>query len=114
MKMTHTLVKLAQRLKKNLKRTSTTPEQALHKAKSWQIAAALLLTASVGTYLLTVAIAPTAIALAMTLSKGLPIMHGIRSVLFLVEFYLLAWFTYALLDMAKDFTRELRHRVFGL
>lgn len=106
--------KMVHNLKKNLKKSSKTAEEVLQEAKTWQIAPALLLTSTVGTYLLIVAIGPTAIALAQTFSKSLPIVTNVRSMVFLAAFYSLAWLTYSLLDMSKDFAKELRHRTFGL
>jgi hypothetical protein len=108
------LEKLFNQLKRNLKRSSKTAEEAVKEAKGWQLALALLFTATVGTYLATVAIGPTAIALAQAFSKPLPIVSDVRSVVFLIEFYGLAWLTFSLLDMSKDFAKELHHRVFGL
>jgi hypothetical protein len=112
--MTRIANKIFNRLKKNLRRTSKTAEEALKAAPSWQIALALLVTSTVGTYLLIVAIGPTAVALAQACSKSLPIVSNGRSVILLVTFYVLAWLTYSLLDVSKDFAKELRHRTFGL
>lgn len=112
--MTRIAKKMFHNLKKNLKRSSKTAEESLKGAKSWEIALALLFTSTVGTYLLIVAIGPTAVILAQTFSKSLPIVSDVRSLGVFAVFCSLAWLTYSLLDMSKDFAKELRHRTFGL
>ncbi len=52
------------------------------------------------------AIAPTAVALALAFSKSLPIVTNVLSMILLITFYVLAWLTYSLLDMSKDFTKS--------